>query len=121
MSRTSPSTYGNRDLLLLTQLLHTSGLIDPDSITPDNKLVARVGRDWFAHHLTQLSRQREGLTVDSPLSPEEVVELYQNLLAENELCKNTTDLANKFYFARIDELTTKIDEAKQSFPELIEG
>lgn len=119
-SVTDPASYGNRDLLLLTQLLHTNQLIEPTSITKDSKLIGDISTEWYNHISTKLSRERDHLNIQKPLTNEQICQLYQNLLEINKECNNTTDLANHYYFTRIDELNDKINNSKNQFSSLLQ-
>ncbi|ODV67336.1 hypothetical protein HYPBUDRAFT_110399 [Hyphopichia burtonii NRRL Y-1933] len=112
-----PSSYSNRDLLLFTQLLHTKGYIEPKSVENNDSSLDDISTEWFHHTSTQLSIQ-DGLPIDKPWSRQQCYQLYQNLLKLNPDCENTTDLANHYYYTRINELTSKIDQYKLTFPNL---
>lgn len=114
------STYNNRDLLLLTQLLHTKGLIKPDSIHPNEKKLDDIAKQWFEHQATQISIAQDKLPMTLPLTSSQVSKLYQDLLEQHNDCKNTTDLANHFYFTRMEELGNKIENEKKEFRELVD-
>lgn len=115
MSRTVlPDTYSDRDLLLFTQLLHTNGLVEPSAVTPENPRIDAISSAWYTHPSTQLSI-RDGLHVTRPLTRSQVCQLYQNLLEANDGCKNTTDLANKYYFSRVAQLELRILQDQQAF------
>lgn len=115
---TDPASYSNKDLLLLTQLLHTQGLIDPEAVVQSEHL-GQIGKDWFTHKSTQLSRRLGELEITKAPSAQQVATLYENLLEENEHCLNTTALANSYYFARIQELEQRISLDKDKFKELL--
>lgn len=114
-----PSTYSKRDLLLLTQLLHMNGLIEPASVTPTEEKIASVSREWFAHSSTQLSIQQGLLHLSEAPGVDDICQLYLRLLHDTPDCKNTTDLANYFYYNRLDELQTKIDAGKKKVSEIL--
>lgn len=119
MSRTVlPETYSDRDLLLFTQLLHTNGLVEPSAITPENARIDAIASAWYSHPSTQLS-VRDGLHVTRPLTRAQVCQLYQNLLEANSGCKNTTDLANKYYFQRVAQLEERILQDQTAFLEVL--
>lgn len=113
---TDPNKYNKRDLLLFLQLLHTNGLIEPDSVqNPSNsQLLKDISNQWFDHQSTQLSFMN-GLTMKSPWTVEQMTSLYNNLLTSNEDCHNTTELANKIYHGRIEELETKLKTSQLEF------
>lgn len=110
----SPSSYTNKDLLLLSQLLHTQGLIEPSAVREYEDLDT-IASDWFHHDSTQLLRRTHENSLTKPPTGKQILSLYENMLAENEECKNTTDLANKFYFARVQELESRIKRNKEDF------
>lgn len=114
------ATYNNRDLLLLTQLLHTKGLIEPDSLKPNDKKLESISKQWFEHQSTQISIAQDHLPLTLPLSGSQVLQLYQNLLANHSECKNTTDLANHFYFTRVEEVAATLELQKAQFRELVD-
>ncbi|PVH17290.1 uncharacterized protein CXQ87_000174 [Candidozyma duobushaemuli] len=115
---TSAESYTNKDLLLLSQLLHTQGLIQPDSVREYEDLES-IGSDWFHHDSTQLSRRTHENSLTKPPTGEQILALYENMLEENPDCKTTTDLANKFYFARVHELEHRIQKDKEDFKALL--
>lgn len=116
---TDPSTYGKRDLLLLTQLLHMNGLIDPSSVTPHENKLTSISQEWFHHASTQLSIQQGKLHLASAPSPEEICHLYTRLLETCSNCSNTTDLANFFYYGRMDELQAHVDTTRTQFSDIL--
>lgn len=113
-----PASYSNKDLLLLTQLLHTQGLIVPEAVIAYEKL-GDIGREWYNHKSSELSRRLHGLALEKAPSGQQVAKLYQKLLETNGKCKNTTDLANFYYYSRIQELEKKILEDKEKFNEIL--
>lgn len=114
-TRTSmdPASYTSRDLLLLTQLLHTAGLIAPENV--QSAQLDEIAQKWFDHKCTQLACQLGEFPLSKAPTGTQIWELYSNMLEGNENCKNTTDLANTFYFQRLGELETKIKSAKSEF------
>lgn len=116
---TDPESYTSKDLLLLTQLLHGQGLIDPTDVT-SSILLSDIANEWFNHKSTQLSRSLNEFPLSKAPSGQQVLRLYENMLAANEKCANTTDLANSFYFARMEELENKLAQDKERFKELLE-
>lgn len=118
MTSTDPDHYNNRDILLFLQILHTRGLIDPSSVTNlDKSTLEEISQQWFNHKSTKLSIIN-GLEIESPWTPQEVVQLYQNLLEKYE-GGNTTTMANTVYSNRIQELETKLGSSQDKFHELI--
>lgn len=109
-----PKSYTLRDLLLVTQIMHTKGLIQPDQVLASDQL-EDVSQEWFSHIGSVVSRNQMQFPIEKALSPTQLGKLYGNMLQDNEHCKNTTDLANAFYFARIAELELKIASAKTDF------
>lgn len=114
------STYNNRDLLLLTQLLHTNGLIEPESIQPSEKKLDGIAKQWYEHQATQISIAQDKLPMTLPLTGSQVSKLYQDVLQQHSDCKDTTDLANHFYFTRMEELGSNIEDQKKDFRELVD-
>lgn len=121
MKHFEPLQYSNRDILLFLQLLHTNNLIDPSSVHDEQniQILNSIADTWFNHKSTKLS-QSQGLIIDSPWTIHQMHELYDSLLKENETCKNTTDLANKVYGERIQELETKLAGSQTDFLLIIE-
>ncbi|CAG85337.2 DEHA2B08668p [Debaryomyces hansenii CBS767] len=117
---TDPSTYSKRDLLLLTQLLHMNGLIEPSSVSPSEQKLEYVSREWFDHASTQLSIQQGSLNLEESPSVDDICQLYERLLSQTPDCKNTTDLANYFYYNRMDELQSKIDAGKKKVSDILQ-
>lgn len=115
---THPSTYNKRDLLLMLQLLHTEGLIDPSTINSKPSILKDISYNWFNHKSTKLS-MLNGLDLGKQWTINQLVELYNNLLEQYPNCSNTTDLANTIYAERVEELETKLGESQQQFDELI--
>lgn len=115
---TSPESYTSKDLLLLSQLLHTQGLIEPESVKEYEDLDG-IGYDWFHHDSTQLLRRTHENSLTRPPAGDQILALYENMLAENPECKTTTDLANKYYFARVHELEHRIQKDKEDFKALL--
>ncbi|EEQ36591.1 hypothetical protein CLUG_00714 [Clavispora lusitaniae ATCC 42720] len=114
---TDPKSYTDRDLLLLTQLLHTAGLIAPEDVRASN--LDDFGEKWFQHKSTALARQLEEFPLSNAPSGLQVRELYNAMLEQYPNCKNTTDLANTFYFQRIRDLESKIADSKAEFQALL--
>lgn len=114
----NPASYTHRDLLLLTQMLHTKGLIEPSDVE-GSKLLPEIGHAWFEHRATQISRRQGLFPIRRPLSGEDVSDLYRAMLEEFPTCNNTSDLANLFYFSRVKELEQKIDADRERFRELL--
>ncbi|CAH6723010.1 hypothetical protein CLIB1444_12S02234 [[Candida] jaroonii] len=115
---TDPSTYNKRDLLLVLQLLHTEGLIDPSAINAKPSILKDISYNWFNHKSTKLSMMN-GLDIGKQWTIGQLVELYNNLLAEYPNCSNTTDLANTIYAERVEELERKLEDSQQQFEDLI--
>lgn len=116
---TDPSTYTSKDLLLLTQLLHTSGLIDPDAVRTSD-LLDDIGQKWYEHQALQLSIKMNECPLREPPSGKDILALYEKLLENFPKCHNTTDLANYFYFTRIAELEDRIAKDKATFKSLLD-
>lgn len=114
----NPASYTHRDLLLLTQMLHTKGLIEPSDVQ-SSKLLPEIGHAWFEHRATQISRRQGIFPIRRPLSGEDIGDLYKAMLDEFPTCKTTSDLANFFYFSRVKELEQKIDADRERFRELL--
>lgn len=115
---TNPASYTSKDLLLLTQLLHTQGLIDPDAVL-NSDLLDNIGERWFEHQALQLSCQLgECHLQEAPLG-QEIASIYKRLLEELPKCQNTTDLANYLYFTRIAELEDRLAKDKSTFKSLL--
>lgn len=115
---TDPESYTYKDLLLLSQLLHRQGLIEPSAVTAGG--LTAIGKEWFDHKSTQLSRNKNEFPVQKPLTSQQIVRLYENMLELNVNCATTTDLANFYYFARMEELKAKLEQDKIRFNELLE-
>lgn len=113
-NESNPASYTYRDLLLLTQILHTRGLLEPNQVRENDNL-DEYGEFWFNHKCTTLSRNQGEFPLDQPATGSQVLELYENLLIDYSPCKNTTELANCFYHLRIKELESKIAQEKASF------
>lgn len=116
---TNPLIYSKRDLLLLLQLLHTNGLIDPSTITncSNPKLLEQISHDWYNHKSTKLSLIN-GLEVEEPWEINDMVQLYKNLL-DLYPGGNTTTMADAIYGERIKELETKLGTSQDQFYRLI--
>lgn len=114
---TDPVSYTSRDLLLLTQILHTAGLLSPESVR--SAQLDDIANKWFDHKCTQLARQLGEFPLSEAPSGMQISELYAQMLEKNPNCKNTTDLANAFYFQRLAELETNIKNAKTEFKGLL--
>ncbi|CUM64981.1 uncharacterized protein PRCAT00002599001 [Priceomyces carsonii] len=115
---TSPENYSQRDLLLLSQLLYTNGLLDVSSLTANTKKLDEIIQEWFDHKSTKLSLASGTLHITIPPTPNQVLSLYDKLLAQSD-CDNTTDLANFLYYNRIEELERIIDEQKNEFNSIL--
>ncbi|WPK23094.1 hypothetical protein PUMCH_000319 [Australozyma saopauloensis] len=113
----NPASYTFRDLLLLTQILHTLGLIEPKQVlqSPD---LDECGETWFNHKCTVLARRLGEFPLHTAATSDQVKQLYENMLQDFSPCQNTTELANSFYHMRIRELETKILEEKDAFETL---
>lgn len=98
-----------------------NGLIESSSVTPSEKKLVSVSNEWFSHASTQLSIQQGTLQLDGAPSVDDICQLYQKLLRETPDCKNTTDLANYFYYSRMDELQTKIDAGKKKVSDMFQS
>lgn len=116
---TDPASYSHRDLLLLTQILHTEGLLEPAQVLNHDKL-ADIGLEWFNHESTQLSRRQDRFPMLKAPSAKQLGQLYENLLEDYEGCASTTDLANRLYFTLVEQLEQRIAEHKTTFRELLE-
>lgn len=116
-SESNPASYTYRDLLLLTQILHTRGLIEPDQVLQSDSL-DEYGKFWFNHRCTTLSRSQGEYPLEKPPSGPQVLELYENMLNDYSPCKNTTELANCFYHLRMKDLESKIAQEKALFDTL---
>lgn len=112
-----PASYTSRDLLLLSQILHTSGLVSPESV--HSAKLDTIGKKWFDHKCTQLARRLGEFPLSEAPSGTQVEQLYSEMLEKNPNCKNTTDLANTFYFRRLAELDESITDAKSQFKALL--
>lgn len=115
-----PLKYCKRDLLALMQLLHDKGLIDPVSVTEDAIASSNLHTKWFNLPSTQLSLLQGLCPLLHPPSPHLLCSLYKNLLQEHPHCKNTTDLANFFYFSHVEELENVLLSKKEQFYSLLE-
>jgi len=115
---TDPRAYKSKDLLLLTQLLHGESLIQPEEVV--NADLSDIGKQWFEHKSTQLSRGIKEFPLSKAPSGPQVLKLYENMLEENEKCSTTTDLANNYYFKRVAELETRLSQDKDRFKNLLE-
>lgn len=105
----------NRDLLLFLQFLHINGLNDPKAITVDEPKLLNIGREWHNHKSIQLSIKQGELKNEPAPTPKKLVDTYKQLLRGNEDCKNTADLANKFYYQRIAEVEELIQKNRAEF------
>ncbi|OBA20181.1 hypothetical protein METBIDRAFT_43010 [Metschnikowia bicuspidata var. bicuspidata NRRL YB-4993] len=117
---TDPSSFTHRDLLLVTQLLHTLGLITLEQVQASDRL-DDLAEDWYVHKSTLLSRRQGQFPLENPPTGQQLRKLYENMLEDNEPCATTTDLANKFYFIRVGELESRISEYKTEFHSLLEN
>lgn len=79
----------------------------------------RIGNEWFHHDSTQLLRRTHENSLTKPPTGKQILQLYENMLEENSDCSNTTELANKFYFARVHELEHRIQQDKEDFKSLL--
>ncbi|KAL6451084.1 hypothetical protein SBY92_001335 [Candida maltosa Xu316] len=115
MSVTDPKYYSSRQILLLSQLLHTNDIDNYaklKSFNP-NKLQALIS-EWKQHKINGLN--------DSPIklnTINQLLELYEKLLAKYEV-DNTEELANTVYFMRIMELEDVIKKDQESFTEILQ-
>lgn len=116
---TDPTSYTSKDLLLLTQLLHGESLINPEAVAKAD--LTEIGTRWFEHKSTNISRNLKEFPLSKPPSGTQVLKLYENMLADNEKCATTTDLANNYYFKRVAELEEKLTLEKGRFNQLLEG
>lgn len=114
---TDPASYTSRDLLLLTQILHTAGLIAPENV--QSAKLDEIAHKWFDHKCTQLARELGEFPVAEAPTGHIVSSLYSKMLESNPTCKNTTDLANTYYFQRLGELEKNINGAKADFKNLL--
>lgn len=110
----NPASFNYRDLLLLTQILHTRGLLEPDQVR-DSPNLDEYGELWFNHKSTTLSRWQEQFPLEKAATGDQVLLLYENMLIDYAPCKNTTELANCFYHLRLKDLESKIAEEKANF------
>lgn len=116
---TDPNKYSKRDLLLLLQLLHTAGLIDPNSVSKANSgVLEQISLTWYHHKSTKLS-MLNGLDLDQPWSVDQVILLYNALLAQYP-GKNTTTMADAVYSERIQQLETKLSTSQSQFDTLLQ-
>lgn len=115
---TDPQSYGHRDLLLLTQLLHTLGLLEPDQVYHSDKLLA-ISEKWYNHKGTVLLRRQKVFPLHKPPTAGQLATLYENMLAD-ESCANTTELANKIYFARVQQLEEQIAADRATFKRILD-
>ena len=118
MSLTDPDYYSSRDLLLFSQLLHTYGLILPESVENYDNM-DMICQKCFDHQSTRLSVEY-GLEIEKPWTAKEAVELYKKLLEKYE-CGNSTELANIVYAERVRELEAKVGRSQEEFSGLLEG
>ncbi|EMG49537.1 hypothetical protein G210_5661, partial [Candida maltosa Xu316] len=122
MSVTDPKYYSSRQILLLSQLLHTNDIDNYaklKSFNP-NKLQALIS-EWKQHKINGLNGQALNNT-DSPIklnTINQLLELYEKLLAKYEV-DNTEELANTVYFMRIMELEDVIKKDQESFTEILQ-
>ena len=98
-----------------------NGLIEPSSVSPSEQKLESVSREWFDHASTQLSIQQGLLKLEKAPSVDDICQLYEKLLSQTPDCKNTTDLANYFYYNRMDELQSKIDAGKKKVSEILQN
>lgn len=113
---TDPNSFTFRDLLLLTQILHTLGLIEPSQLR--SSPLDEHAQTWFAHKCTVLSRRQGEFPLSQPPTGEQILELYEKMLVNYSPCKDTTELANCFYHLRIKDLESKIAHEKAQFETL---
>lgn len=111
-----PSSYTFRDLLLLTQILHTLGLIEPEQLRSSK--LDEYAEGWFHHKCTVLSRRQGQFPLSDAPSGEQILQLYENMLIDYSPCKDTTELANCFYHLRIKDLESKLADEKAQFETL---
>lgn len=116
MINTDAEYYNKRDLLLLLQLLYDSNLIEPETVNTTNSKLPQICLQWYEHKSTKLSIS-QGADIQ-PLTVDQVVTLYKNLLQKYE-CKNTTELADIIYSERIKELETTLHSSQEEFTKLI--
>ena len=107
---TNPNLYTLRDVLLLSQLLHTNKIQtqqDLDSIAPD--VLETILHQWKTHVSTQLEHKSIKVNTLNQLK-----ELYRKLLEVYKV-NDTESLANEVYYLRIEELESTIEMKKKEF------
>lgn len=114
-----PDAFSNKDLLLLSQLLHTRGLIQPAEVAVLEDL-DDVAQEWFAHKSTQISRRLNEYPLKLAPTGEDIGALYDKMIETNRHCRTTTDLANHYYYSRVRELETQVQQNQDRFKELLQ-
>ncbi|ODQ82950.1 hypothetical protein BABINDRAFT_5836 [Babjeviella inositovora NRRL Y-12698] len=133
MNKTSPSYYATRDLLVLSQLVYE---VHPAEI--DSAHMEIITRRWETTLATQLS-VNQGLYPETgfAVSPEEVAQLYLNLLDEYKISmvqeepeileptkpkqkkaqkvSYTELLANQLYAKRLQEIDEALEVETETF------
>lgn len=115
---TSLECYNTRDLLLLAQILHKNGLFTKQSILEATNL-DEITEEWFTHKSSRLSRAMDSEDFSAKPTNEQLIKLYDNLISKYQAI-DTTDLANKLYYGRIQELEDFINNSKVEFKRKLE-
>lgn len=115
-SDTNADDYNERDVLILSQLLHLKGISDLEKLEAcDDSVISTVLYDWKNHVSYKMENRLIYISTHDQL-----VDLYKNLLTKYEVI-NTVQLANTVFVMRIAELESNIDEYKQEFKEVLKS
>lgn len=107
---TNPNLYSLRDVLLLSQLLHTHKIQTLEDLESINRnLFENILHQWKTHVSTQLQCKTIKISTLNQLK-----ELYRKLLEKYKV-ENTESLANKVYYMRIEELESIIELKRKEF------
>lgn len=107
---TDPDSYSLRDILLLSQLLHTNKIPTLQALESINhNVLESVLHQWKTHVSTQLEHKTIKIN-----TLHQLMELYRKLLDKYKV-DNTESLANEVYYLRIDELKNTIETKRNEF------
>ncbi|CAI5757047.1 unnamed protein product [Candida verbasci] len=111
---TDPEFYSLRDVLLLSQLLHTNhiGTLETLKSSNEDKLYDIIQK-FTSHKSFKLENKVVKLS-----TIEQLVELYSNLFKYYDV-DTTADLANYVYYKRIEELENIIEDKKSEFQQVL--
>lgn len=108
--------YNQRDVLLLSQLLHINNINTLEKLqSSDDDLIDTIIQSWKHHVIYKLEPKKIQIKNKTQLS-----HLYKDLL-EMYNVSNTVDLANTTYFGRMIELENNIELSKEEFKAILKS